>query len=100
MKPSKLNKDSIYESTQDEGNNGEYSSFKNRVAGEQEMTTGWQFATQIEDDNEENVGDYEVIGDHRESQNKSALLIANRDIFPSMLDPAFEDEDAPSPRAT
>lgn len=64
------------------------------------MTTGWQFATQIEDDNDDQAGErnyHEVIDDIREHQNKSALLIANRDVFPSMLDPAFEDEDAPSP---
>ena len=66
------------------------------------MTTGWQFATQIEDDNDDQAGErnyHEVIDDIREHQNKSALLIGNRDVFPSMLDPAFEDEDdAPSPR--
>ena len=61
------------------------------------MTTGWQFATQIEDDGDENGANYEVVGDQREQSNRSALLIANRDVFPSMLDPAFEDEEAPSP---
>ena len=57
------------------------------------MTTGWQFATQIEDDEENR---FEIQGDSRGPTTQSALLIANRDVFPSMLDPAFED-DPPSP---
>ena len=97
----KINKDSIFESTQDGREaGGDHSSYKPRGTTEaQEMTTGWQFATQIEDDNDDQAGErnYEVVDDIREHQNKSALLIANREVFPSMLDPAFEDEDAPSP---
>ena len=61
---------------------------------EKEMTTGWQFATQIED--EEDGSKYEIVGGIRDKQNQSALLIANKDVFPSMLDPAFEDEDEAS----
>ena len=57
------------------------------------MTTGWQFATQIEDDEENR---FEIQGDSRGPTTQSALLIANRDVFPSMLDPAFED-DPPTP---
>ena len=75
--------------------------------GERELTTGWQFATQIEDDDDddergvENEKGFE-LGAHvaRESANRSALLIRDREMmFPSMLDPAFdEDYEDASPR--
>jgi hypothetical protein len=69
-----------------------------RAEAEKEMTTGWQFATQINDD--EDMSKFEVVGQtvFREKNNQSAILIADRAPFPSMLDPAFED-DFPSPKA-
>lgn len=67
------------------------------ASAEKEMTTGWQFATQIEDDDE--LSKFEIIGSKREMQSKSSLLIEQRQIIPSMLDPAFEDEEM-SPRNT
>ena len=71
---------------------------KHQDGGEKETTTGWQFATQIEDDGEETLpSKFDIVGGVREQNNRSALLIENREVFPSMLDPAFED-DAPSPK--
>ena len=83
-------RDSLFASTRDD-NLGEQS--QKARAETQEMTTGWQFATQIEDDEENR---FEIHGDSRGPTTQSALLIANRDVFPSMLDPAFED-DPPTP---
>lgn len=84
--------------------------------GERELTTGWQFATQIEDDDEGDetnergtkagfemgagLGeeDYANMQSLREAQNRSALLIQNRgEMFPSMLDPAFDEDYDESP---
>jgi len=60
------------------------------------MTTGWQFATQIEDDEDESKFENMGNGGFMDRNNQSAILIADRAAFPSMLDPAFED-DLPSP---
>ena len=93
MKPSsKLVKDRVFLSTQDDH---AQSSFNRLRLGEKETTTGWQFATQIGD--EEDISKFEIVGNYRESNNRSALLIRNQHVLPSMLDPAFEEED-PSPR--
>ena len=81
-------KDSIFASTNDGGLMGGIDSRIN--AGEKEMTTGWQFATQIEDDDDEQPSRFDFLNQMRDNNNKSALLIENKDIFPSMLDPAFE----------
>ena len=62
------------------------------------MTTGWQFATQIEGDDDPIK--FELKIDPRERNNQSALMIAERQVLPSMLDPAFEDDASDIPRAT
>ena len=78
-------KDTINESTKDG-----YNSSMNKVLrpGETEQTTGWHFATQIETDEEELIG-------RSKDLHSSALMLAKRDMLPSMLDPAFEEEECP-----
>ena len=80
----------MFESTQDEIRNttqGKRASSKLNNA-EKEMTTGWQFATQIDDDDEydENNGDgTNNNGEMRRAQNVSqALLLANKEMIPNM----------------
>ena len=53
----RANKDSLFESTThfDKGNSSTQMPGTRAADGERELTTGWQFATQIEDDDEDGV---------------------------------------------
>ena len=87
----KVLSDSINGSTQIDRTTFKGSLAKGTV-GEREMTTGWQFATQIEDEEIEEVGKTTDETIKEAEQLIKTLDKEEQLIQPSMLDPRFEDD--------